>query len=123
VALVSDLVAVGVAPRRAKALGDTFGTLEADNSNPAITTSYTYIKVRSGVGPGVTLPPIPLSNTKRHVVLNSSGGAIDVHVGNAVSEQIIFFNGFTGPSVTAVTVPDLAAVTLVKVDNNLWVAY
>ncbi len=122
-ALVSDLVAKGVPPRAAESLGETYISIQATNSNPAVTASLVYIPSVSGGTPGITIPKIGLSKTKKHVILNASAVSINVFVGDTASEQFLYFNGLIGAGATSVIIGAGKSGTIVKATDTRWMAY
>lgn len=121
-ALVSDLVKIGISAEWAKTLGDTFASVAAAgttiNDAANITDSIILCSSSSGANAGLKLPKIDASRTKRHRVYNESGGNIRVYLNDSAVEGFKFF----GPSgaATYVTVSTGTWVTIEKIAAGTW---
>jgi len=124
VALVSDLIAVGFSVAKAKAVGDSYEKIVATGSTSSdaapATSSIIFVSGTTGVNAGIKLPKMDASNTKRHVIINASGGAIKVYVGDSTTETFLIAGAAASASFT---LADTASKTITKIANNEWVAY
>jgi len=122
VALVSDLVKIGMIAEHAKALGDSFATVAATGTTISdaanITDSIVLCSSSSGANAGLKLPKIDASNTKRHRICNESGGNIRVYLNDSGTEGIKLFGSAGGA--TFVTVPTSTWVEIIKIAANTW---
>lgn len=124
-ALVSDLIKVGLSVRQCEILGDTFASISAAGTTvsdaTAATSSIIHINATSGANAGVVLPKIDASPTKHYIVANESGSNARIYVNDSATEGIKHF-GTTGTA-AYVNVGSGAWVELVKLATDIWGAF
>lgn len=125
-ALVSDLIQVGLNPRQAAALGDILESLAAAGTVIGDATqgaeSMLYVTSSSGANAGIKLPAVAASKSKAHLVLNDTANVTRVYVQDGATESFKLFGAATGAA-TYVNCPANGWVMIRKLTDAAWGAF